>query len=174
MQWRTFDLHPEYPPEGIPRTLLEQRYGSHFTDSVAAMIAEARLPVSREIDLVPNGRKALLLAEVAAEQGRFDEYARATFSAYWEHARDIGDDEVLLELARASGLDEHDARAELWEQQRLDRVHHNTAEVTELGATGVPAFVIDERVLIPGAQPHDLFARVLEKLGHEPVGSPPA
>jgi predicted DsbA family dithiol-disulfide isomerase len=38
----------------------------------------------------------------------------------------------------------------------------------ELGAGGVPAWVVDDRVLVPGAQPHELFERVMEQLGHEP------
>jgi predicted DsbA family dithiol-disulfide isomerase len=41
-----------------------------------------------------------------------------------------------------------------------------TREIQELGGTGVPAWIIDERVLVPGAQPHDVFERVLERLGH--------
>jgi predicted DsbA family dithiol-disulfide isomerase len=38
----------------------------------------------------------------------------------------------------------------------------------DVGVTGVPAWVIDERVLVPGAQPHDVFERVLAKLGYAP------
>lgn len=169
MEWRTFDLHPEYPPEGIPRKALEQRYGSHFTGSVHAMIEDAALPVTRDIEKVPNARGSLVLAELARDEGRFHEFMRATFGAYWVEARDIGDEAVLLELATEAGLGEHEARAELVEQRRLDRVHQSTAEVTGLGATGVPAWVIDRRVLIPGAQPHEVFGRVLERLGHEPL-----
>ena len=36
-----------------------------------------------------------------------------------------------------------------------------------MGAGGVPAFVVDDRLLIPGAQPHELFERVMNKLGYE-------
>ncbi len=133
------------------------------------MIEEAGLPVSQDIEIVPNARKSLVLAELARDESRFDEYARASFDAYWAHGKDIGDDQVLLELASNAGLDEHEARAELLQQQRLDRVLASSAEMTELGGTGVPAWVIDQKVLVPGAQPHEVFARILEKLGHEPV-----
>jgi predicted DsbA family dithiol-disulfide isomerase len=34
----------------------------------------------------------------------------------------------------------------------------------QMGAGGVPAFVVDDRVLIPGAQPHELFEKVMAKL----------
>ena len=133
------------------------------------MMEEAGLPMADEIERVPNARKSLVLAELAREEGRFDAYAKATFDAYWAQGRDIGDDDVLLELAREAGMDEHEARAELLQQQRLDRVLASSAEMTELGGTGVPAWVIDQRVLVPGAQPHEVFERILEKLGHDPV-----
>jgi predicted DsbA family dithiol-disulfide isomerase len=138
------------------------------------MIEEAGLPVSREIEIVPNGRKALLLAELARDSGRFDAFREAVFAAYWARGENIGDDAVLERLAREAGLDEHEARAELVEQQRFDRLQESTAEMLELGAGGVPAWVIDRRVLVPGAQPHEVFERVLARLGHEPrdgVGS---
>ena len=133
------------------------------------MIEEAGLPMASDIDIVPNARKSLVLAELARDEGRFDEYAKATFDAYWAHGRDIGDDDVLMELAKEAGMDENEARAELLQQQRLDRVLESSAEMTELGAGGVPAWVIDQRVLVPGAQPHEVFERILEKLGHEPL-----
>lgn len=163
-----FDLHPEYPPEGIPREWLERRYGSDFADSVRGMIEESGLPVSAEIDRVPNSRKSLLLAELARDEGKIDDFKGLAFAAYWADGRDIGDDELLTGLAREAGLPEDVVRAELMQEQRLDRVLASTAEATSVGVTGVPAWVIDERVLVPGAQPHDVFERVLEKLGHAP------
>jgi predicted DsbA family dithiol-disulfide isomerase len=164
-----FDLHPEYPPEGIPREWLERRYGSHFADSVRGMIEEAGLPVSTEIDRVPSSRKSLLLAELARDEGKLDDFKRLAFAAYWADGRDIGDDELLTAIAREAGLPEDEVRAELMQEQRLDRVLASTAEATGVGVTGVPAWVIDERVLVPGAQPHDVFEGVLEKLGHAPL-----
>ena len=166
MDWRTFDLHPEYPPEGIPRKRLEARYGSDFTSSVYAMIAEAGLPVTRAIDKVPNSRKSLVVAELARDSGRFPEVQHAIFDAYWAHGRDIGDDAVLTELATGAGLGEHEVKSALTEQRELDRILGSTAEAIELGVSGVPAWVIDERVLVPGAQPHEVFDRVMEKLGY--------
>ena len=38
--WLPFDLHPEYPPEGIPREQLHARYGSSFHDSLRARFVD--------------------------------------------------------------------------------------------------------------------------------------
>ena len=169
MEWLTFDLHPEYPPEGIPREQLLRRYGDHFTNAVRTMIEESGLPMHPEIEIVPNARNSLVLAELARDSGVLAGYRDKVFAAYWADARDIGDEEVILELATEAGIDEAAARAELTEKQRLDRVLGSTAEATGAGVTGVPAWVIDQRVLVPGAQPHEVFDRVLQRMGHEPI-----
>lgn len=132
------------------------------------MIEGAGLPLSHEIELVPSSRRSLLLAELARDRGVLAAYRDEVFAAYWADARDIGDRDVLHELAAAAGLQPDEVEAELTDGQRLDRVLGSTAEATGVGVTGVPAWVIDERVLVPGAQPHELFDRVLQKLGHDP------
>ena len=51
----------------------------------------------------------------------------------------------------------------------LPRIEAQTTAALDLGAGGVPAWLIDQRLLVPGAQPHEVFTRVLERLGHAPV-----
>jgi predicted DsbA family dithiol-disulfide isomerase len=133
------------------------------------MFDAAGLPHADAIDLVPNSRRALVLAEYAREMGRFDDVHGRLFRAYWVEGRDIGSDEVLLTLAADAGLDRGEASARLDDPELLRIVTEQTALALEHGAGGVPAWAIDERVLVPGAQPHDVFERVLERLGHAPV-----
>jgi predicted DsbA family dithiol-disulfide isomerase len=133
------------------------------------MFDAAGLPHAERIDRVPNSRRALVLGEYAREQGRFEEVHRALFRAYWAEGRDIGSDDVLLGVAAAAGLDRAEAAARLGDPDLLRIVARQTAIALENGASGVPAWAIDERVLVPGAQPHEVFERVLEQLGHAPV-----
>jgi predicted DsbA family dithiol-disulfide isomerase len=118
------------------------------------------------IERVPNSRRALVLAEYAREQGRFDEVHRRLFRAYWAEGRDIGSDVVLLEVAADAGLDPAETAGRLRDPDLLRVIEQQTALALEHGAGGVPAWAIDERVLVPGAQPHAVFERVLERLGH--------
>ena len=66
-------------------------------------------------------------------------------------------------------MEAHNLTAERIVQLYLERIEAQTTAATDLGAGGVPAWVIDQRVLVPGAQPHELFAQVLERLGHAPA-----
>jgi predicted DsbA family dithiol-disulfide isomerase len=161
VEWYPFDLHPEYPPEGVPRTRHSER--------TRQMIEEAGFTYAPPPDRVSNSRGALQLAEFAREQGRHDEVHRALFHAYWSEGRDIGDRSVQRDVAAAAGLEADAALEAVQEDRFLERVQGSTGVAVESGVDGVPAWVIDRRVLVPGAQPHEVFASVLSQLGHEPV-----
>jgi predicted DsbA family dithiol-disulfide isomerase len=133
------------------------------------MFAADGLPVSRELEKAPNSKKALRVAELARERGRHAELHPRLFDAYWARGRDIGDDDVLAEEAVAAGLDEAEVREVLASDRYADVVARETAAALDAGAGGVPAWVLDDRLLIPGAQPPEVFDRVLQRAGHEPA-----
>lgn len=130
------------------------------------MFAQAGLPYAENLEKVPNSRRSLMLAELARERGVFGAVHQRLFDAYWARGRDIGDERVLMEEGSAAGLDEGDIVDALRDGRYLAGIEEQTRAALELGAGGVPAWVIDQRVLVPGAQPHEVFAQVLERLGH--------
>jgi predicted DsbA family dithiol-disulfide isomerase len=137
-----------------------------MTQRLAAMFEQAGLPHAVRIDKVPNSLRALILGELARDRGVLGELHPRLFDAYWARGRDIGDERALVEEGSAVGLDRAEIVEALDNPGYLERVVGQTREALELGASGVPAWVIDERVLVPGAQPHEVFERVLERLGH--------
>ncbi len=72
VQWLPFDLHPEYPPGGVSRTRLEQRYGKGFLDHVRQMVEAAGLEHAPPPH-VPRSLASLQLAEVAREAGAHEQ-----------------------------------------------------------------------------------------------------
>ena len=165
IEWLPFDLHPEYPRDGIPIDDLSRRYGHDVRESQARMFEAAGLP-NAERDFVPNSHPALNVAELAREQGEHDALHSRLMTAYWGEGRDIGDVGVLVEEGSAVGLDPDEVRDVAEAGKFEDRIRASTQAVLEIGAGGVPAFVVDDRLLIPGAQPHELFERVMDKLGY--------
>ena len=150
-------------------TVLEQRYGTGFADRLGAMFQEAGLPFTTAREKVPNSRRALMLAELARDRGVFAELHPRLFDAYWVHGEDLGDHQVLLEHGAAVGIPEADTVDALADDRYLERITEQTSAAIEIGAGGVPAWLIDQRLLVPGAQPHELFERVMTRLGHEPA-----
>jgi predicted DsbA family dithiol-disulfide isomerase len=130
------------------------------------MFEQAGLPHAERLEKVPNSRRSLMLGEMARERGVFDALHQRLFDAYWARGRDIGDDQVLVEEGVAAGLDRDGIVDALVNPAYLERVQSETRAALDLGAGGVPAWVIDERLLVPGAQPHEVFTRVLERLGY--------
>ncbi len=165
MTWLPFDLHPEYPPGGIPREQLHARYGDAFHERLKRSFEAAHLVYNPPPDVVPNTMHALSLTELARDRGLHRPLHDRLMDAYWEEARNIGDPEVLREVAADVGLAEDEVAAAL-DDSLAERVRGSTAQALSLGVTGVPAFVLDNRLLVLGAQPQDVFEQALAQL-HE-------
>jgi predicted DsbA family dithiol-disulfide isomerase len=160
--WLPFDLHPEYPPEGIPRQQLIDRYGPGMTDHVRGIFERAGLDYNPNPEIVPNSRLALRLTELARDRGLHEPVHDRLMDAYWAEGRNIGDAAELGQLAAEAGL--ADVEGVFDGDAYLDRVLASTAEAQSLGITGIPAFLLDSKLLILGAQPREVFERAYERL----------
>jgi predicted DsbA family dithiol-disulfide isomerase len=130
------------------------------------MFADDGLPVSPDIPKVPNSKKALRLGELARERGLHPQLHPRLFDAFWARGLDLGDDEVLIDEATQAGLEDDEVREVLASDRYADVVTASTDAALQNGVGGVPAWVVDDRLLVPGAQPEDVFERVFEKLGY--------
>ena len=160
-----FDLHPEYPPEGLPRQQLLARYGGDATtERMSRFFAERGLAYNPHPEVVPNSAKALRLTELARDLGRHGEMHDRLMDAYWAEAKNIGDPEVLRAEAAAAGLPADEVEDVLAGDRYGDRVEASTREAYSMGANAVPAFVLDRRLLVLGAQPDEVFEQAFAQL----------
>ena len=165
MSWRPFDLHPEYPPEGIPREQLLARYGGDATtERMKRFFAERGLEYNPHPEVVPNSMSALRLTELARDVGRHAELHERLMDAYWSEARNIGDLDVLREEAAAAGLPAAEGEDVLAGDRYRERIESSTREAYSMGANAVPAFVLDRRLLVLGAQPDAVFDQAFAQL----------
>ena len=162
--WMPFLLHPEYPPEGLPREQLLARYGAGMTDRVRNFFASRGLPYNPNPDVVPNSLNAQRLTELARDLGKHAELHDRLMDAYWSEAKDIGDLEVLRAEAAAVGLPAAEVEDVLGGDRFRDRIEASTREASGFGANAVPAFVLDRRLLVLGAQPHEVFEQAFRQL----------
>lgn len=168
VEWLPFDLHPEYPPEGIPRTELVARYGPEGMERTRAFFERHGLAYNPNPDVVPNTMKALRLTEHARAQGLHQPFHDRVMDAYWAEARDIGDAEVLRALAVGAGVEGADEV--LAGDAHADDVRRSTEEAHAIGINAIPAFLLDRRLLVLGAQPNEVFEQAFAQLG-EAAGS---
>jgi predicted DsbA family dithiol-disulfide isomerase len=165
VEWLPFDLHPEYPPEGIPREELHRRYPQDVHERTRQMVAGAGLTYNPPPDVVPNSRRALELTELARDKGLHDDVHTRLMHADWTEAKNIGDTDTLLDLVAEAGLDREEAAAALADRRYAERVDASTAQAQQAGIHAIPAFVLDGRLLLLGAQPHETFERALDQVG---------
>ena len=154
IEWLPFQLNPSMPPEGVVRAEYRRsKFGSlersRELDARVAREGEGegiRFAFDR-MERTPNTMPAHRLIDLAQRQQKAESVVDALFRAYFEDARDIGDESVLAEIASACSIAE-------W-PQAADPVRVSSLEeqVREWGISGVPTFIFDRRSGISGAYP---------------------
>ena len=161
-----FPLHPETPPEG--RSMAEVYAGRNIDPEAmyqrmkGLMDAEG-LPYGKRAHTY-NSRLAQELGKWADTQPGGEKLHDVLYRAYFVDARNIGDPEVLVELAGSAGLPQDEARAVLAERRFKDAVDADWAKSAQYGVTGVPTFVAD-RYGVVGAQPYEVLTQLLDQVG---------
>jgi predicted DsbA family dithiol-disulfide isomerase len=164
--WLPFDLHPEYPAEGIPLDELHRRYGIGVgeDDPLHGRFAAAGLDYNRP-EIVPNTRLALRLTELARERGMHERFHDRLMDAYWSEATNIGEPEELQRLAAEVGLYAQEVEQVIADPSAyLETVAESTAQAQSFGINAIPAFVLDRQLIVLGAQPLEVFHRAFEQL----------
>jgi predicted DsbA family dithiol-disulfide isomerase len=163
--WLPFDLHPEYPPEGIPRAELHARYGEAMHDRLRVQFEAHGLVYDPPPDVVPNTRLALRLGELARERGLHERFHDRLMDAYWAEQTNLGDPDELRRLAAEVGLAADDVEQTIAEPDAyLTVVQDSTRQAHSAGINAIPAFVLDRRLIVLGAQPIDVFRRAFAQL----------
>jgi predicted DsbA family dithiol-disulfide isomerase len=165
VEWRGFELHPETPPEG--QTLkdmgLNPYYIANVRENVKRLGKDANLEMKSPAK-ISNSRAALEIAEYAKEKGKFDEYNDKVFRAYWLEERDIGNLEVLFEIAEKIGLDKNEIKEYLDSGVAAEKMAHYQEDARRFGINSVPTFLIGESKVV-GAHPYEVLRKVLEESG---------
>jgi predicted DsbA family dithiol-disulfide isomerase len=141
-----FELRPEPHPTLRPEGEYLQRA---WTQSVYPLARRMGVPIALPpVSPQPHTHLAFEGYQFARERGKGDEYNRRVLEAFFVEGRDIGDIGVLTKLAGEVGLDEREF-GEALRTRKYREVHRRALRhaYEEAGVTGVPMFVIGDRVL---------------------------
>jgi predicted DsbA family dithiol-disulfide isomerase len=114
--------------------------------------------------LIPNTRKAHEATEYARDNGRIWEFHRAVFKVYWEDELNIGDVDVLAEVAASCGLDPTGLRDVLADGRYAERIDEQIAWGRAADVTGVPTTIFNERFAVVGAQDYEVFSDIARRI----------
>ena len=171
MVWHAFQLNPTMPAEGMGRkAYLEAKFGgAHNAREVyGRVIAEgAREALPFDFGAIPRTPNTLeshrLVRWSAGQPLGQTPMVEALFDAYFAKGRDVGDVEVLAKVAAQAGYDESGARELLAGDEGRADVTREDMRARNAGITGVPCFILDGKVAVPGAVEPDVFLRVFEE-----------
>lgn len=168
IEWHPFQLNPDMPPEGMDRReYLETKFGGKDGAIKAyAPVVEAAEKAGLKINFAgikrtPNTLNAHRLIHWAGIEGRQTAVVSMLFKAYFVENSDIGDIDVLADIADSAGMDAAMVRKLLDSDADAKDVAARDAWAREKGVTGVPTFVVAQQHAVPGAQPPELWAKVI-------------
>jgi len=166
-----FPLHPETPQEG--RTL-EALFGCGAAEveqknaNMSGLMQAEGLPYSKRTHTY-NSRLAQELGSWASEQPGGEAIHDLLFRAYFVDNRNVGDADVLLDVAETAGLDRQTAATVLDDRTHKQAVDDDWALSRRYGVTGVPTYVAGGTGVV-GAQPYEVLERLLTEAGVERRG----
>lgn len=172
--WRPFQLNPNIPSEGKDRRayLAEKFGGVDRARQRYAVIGDAGRDEGIDfrfdrIERTPNTVDSHRLIAYAGRDERQDAMLDALFQAYFTDGRDIGEIEVLAEIAAENGLDGDAARAYLGSDDDRAMVIAEDERARGLGVNGVPCYIVDRKYAISGAQSPEVFLQVFDLARHD-------
>lgn len=170
VEWKSFQLDPDLPVEGLSistKSYIADRKGVSV-EEIQGMLDHLE-EVGKAVDIVFNQDKSIpvntlkghRLIHFAHSKGKGNEMKEALLKAHFTDGKNVGDNEVLCEIASQVGFDTKEINNFLNSDVYSKEVNADIEEARVLGVSGVPFFVLDRKYGISGAQPTTTFIEAL-------------
>ncbi|WP_293750138.1 DsbA family oxidoreductase [uncultured Paraglaciecola sp.] len=175
--WQPFELNPQMPKEGQEITEhITQKYGisEQQAEQSRAAIKERGLSVGYEFGNRGGGRiyntfDAHRLLHWAHEQGKQTELKLALFDLYFQQSGNPSDHQQLLSVVEKIGLDVAEAKDILDSDKYTIDVRKLQQHYQSAGVSSVPAVIVNNKHLISGGQPTEIFEQALKQIAEENI-----
>ncbi|MBB5332941.1 DsbA family oxidoreductase [Chryseobacterium koreense] len=171
INWHSFQLDPDLQtqPERDPFEFFSE--AKRIPVSQAKMMhdharnagKEAGIDFNFENQKIANSFRGHLLIQLAKTKNLANEIEEALFAAQFIDAKNIDDEETLVEIGKSIGLEENEIRNALASDDFGYKVNEDLQMARHLGINAVPFFVFNDKYGVSGAQQPELFLEVLEK-----------
>lgn len=159
------EIHPDTPPDGMPMSWhvhnkkrwvdqlnqLGERYGIHLKNK----------------EIFANTRNALIAGQYAKTVGKAEEYTEALWKAYMEEGKNISGKKAVEEIACGIGIMPGQLQEAYTDSVYGCALARNQQYQQAFGTDQVPAFVVNEKYIMIGAQSADTWEKLFQKLKEE-------
>lgn len=173
INFRPFFLDPTIPSEGLDRhEYMAAKFGKERLKTIHDPLITAGkqdgVPFHFDkITRTPNTMNAHRLLRWAKLENKQPEIAEGLFMAYWSDGGDVGDHQVLADIAAANGMNREGVLKALASDQDKNEVLAETTQAQQMGVTGVPTYIINRKYGVVGAQGAELLAEQIKKAASE-------
>lgn len=175
VQWHAFELNPDPSADGEPiLQALSRKYGRSVEEmeQIQGQMQEIAEGLGLNFSALQhrhtrNTFDCHRLVKWAGEQGKQTAMKQTLFEAYFGEDADITNPDVLATRVEAIGLDGQKAKDLLASDEYVQAVRNEEARWQQAGISSVPAFVINERYLISGAQESQTLVKALQDIANE-------
>jgi predicted DsbA family dithiol-disulfide isomerase len=175
VQWHSFQLDPSLQTQPELSTLdyfvrvknVSKDQAREMFQGAQEMAANTGIKMDLDTAVVANSYRAHLLIQLAKEKGRANELKEGFFQAHFAEGKNIDDPKVLVNLAETAGLNAKDAEEALNSEEFAYCVKQDEMQAQQIGVTGVPFFIFENKYAVSGAQPSETFLEILEKTYRE-------
>ncbi len=171
VEWKSFQLNPDMetdPSKNIIDYLVEAKgitadHATQMLDNVTNVAAEVGLEYHMDKAVLANSFDSHRFIQFAKKNKKGDEAEEQLFNAYFTEGKNTADHDTLIDLGVKIGLDAGAVKSVLDSNQYADEVRKDVYEAQQVGARGVPFFVLDRKYAVSGAQQSDTFLGALQK-----------
>ena len=164
VEWRPFYLYFDTPPEGRELPEHVKRARASGSEERLRQIAESYGMEFVSTKRIYNTRLAHEATEYARQHGKGNAFHKVVFRKVYAEGQDPSQWEVLRSAAEEVGLDAEEMQREVQAEKYAATVVDQVRWAYQIGVTGVPTYVINNRYAIVGAQPYEVFKGALEQI----------
>lgn len=165
-----FQLNPSMPKNGMDRIdYIKSKFGSienakPMYDNMIIQGEQEDLKIKLDkIKKTPNTVKSHLLVDFARKQNVENKVITDLFDAYFSKSKDIGDEQVLISIAKKNNLDLDNVRAYLNEEENIIKINKMDHDAKKMGITGVPFYIFNNQSSVSGAQSVEYLVDAIKK-----------
>jgi len=169
IRYKSFLLNPNIPLAGINKKqyILEKFKSEEYHQKITSIIEKTAISENINLNLdaietIPNSIYSHCLIRLAESFGNQHQVVSILFDSYFRLGLNISQKETLIKIGKEVNLNKKDILEFIEDPKNTLSLKKETSHLRRLGITGVPSFIINNKLAISGAQEKEVLIKMLD------------